>query len=207
MLVVEVQDDASKLLAYFDALGLVPILGRRGWTHMGAVLSDAALQRRAHYRRVVEPRVRELMAAWPDADTVSGFASRLATDDVGTVLRWRPGSKLLLLRSLTLAMQELGIETTVDLCVRLTDTDSSHVRDRLRAIHGVGPKTIDYLAILAGSEKHVAVDSHLQSFAKEAGVLLIKFQALSDTIRTAAARRCCTPGAMDAAIWHYMSHR
>ena len=51
----------QSLLDYFDRLGLSVLNELRGWSHMGAVLADAALQRRADYKAVVLPRVRRLV--------------------------------------------------------------------------------------------------------------------------------------------------
>jgi hypothetical protein len=174
---------------------------------MGGVLADAALQRRARYQLVVQPRVRDLIKSWPDAETVSGFARRLAGDDIGAVLRWRPGPKLVLLRELAGAMTELGIETVADLRARLAGEDAALVRARLRSIRGVGPKTVDYLAILAGCDGSAAIDRHLQRFSAEAGLRKTSYGTLSDTVATAAGRRGWTPTAIDGAIWQHMSTR
>ena len=37
------------------------------WNHMGATLADAVLQRGIDYKAVVEPRVKNLKAAYPEA--------------------------------------------------------------------------------------------------------------------------------------------
>jgi hypothetical protein len=200
------EDDADRLLAYFYRLGLVP-RPDPGWQHMGAVLSDAALAIHAHYASTVLPRVRDLKEKWRDADTVSGFTARIMSDDVSAVLRWREGAKLEVLRNLIKTMEELRIETVADLRSQLTGENSQEVRAALRNIHGVGPKTVDYLAILAGSEDDVAIDVHIQRFAAEAGVSDTSYQALRDAMITAARRRGCSPAAFDSAIWTHMSSR
>jgi len=198
-------DDVDRLLAHFDALGLVLLAGARGWTHMGAVLSDAALQRRTKYKQTVKPRILRLMDEWPDADTLSRFAVRIRTSDVGAVLRWREGPKLTLLRELVGALEGLEIETVADLRARLTAPNSEAVA-RLRDIRGVGPKTLDYIGILSGSEDNVAVDTHQRRFAAEAGVSATSYQALRDVVMAAARRRRWSPAAFEGTIWTYMSN-
>src|SRR5262249_34287000 len=64
----------------------------------------------------------------------------------------REGLKLRLLRELVWAMEELGIDTVTDQLTRLMGT-AWDVCARLRDIRGgVGPKTLDRIAILAGSD-------------------------------------------------------
>lgn len=171
---------------------------------MGATLVDAALQRRTSYRWVVKPRVLDLLRAWPETTTVSAFAARMKTDDIGTVIRWRRPAKLAVLAGLTAAMTDLEIETVSDLGRHLASPDlrPAAVR-RLRAVHGVGPKTTDYLAILAGLTDRVAVDRHLVQFAAAAGVADRSYDYLQQIYIAAAVARGWTPGAVDAAVWKH----
>lgn len=66
-------------------------------------------------------------------------------------------------------------------------------------------ETVDYLAILAGSTFHVAIDVHLRRFATQAGIGPRSYGDLRTVINNAAARRPCTPGALDAAVWAFMT--
>jgi len=199
-------EEARIFLAHFEDLGLEPIISPRGWNHMGAILADAALQRRAKYKKVVRPRVVELKEAWPDADTVTTFAAHMAKEDVAVVLRWRSPAKLQVLAALTTAMQELGIDDVAELRSRFSSSEGSKLlTDRLRKIRGVGPKTVDYLAILSGSQERAAIDSHLQTFAKDAGLQPGSYEHLQQVVARAADLRGCSPSHLDAAIWEYMS--
>jgi endonuclease III len=203
-----VQQDAVRLLSHFDSNGLHPVDSERGWRHMGATLVDAALQRRTSYRWVVKPRVLDLLRAWPETLTVSAFTARVETDDIGAVIRWRRPRKLAVLAGLTAAMADLGIETVADLRRHLGSPDlrPATVR-RLRAVNGVGRKTVDYLAILAGLTERVAVDRHLAQFAADAGIANLSYDHLQQVYVAAAIARRWTPGAIDAAVWKHMTQR
>ena len=195
--------DVALVLARLDELALEPSSGSRGWKHMGAVVADAALQAGVTYRTTVLPRVRKLVADWPEAITTSGFVERMRTDDVATALDWKPDSKkMTTLRDLADLLIREQVETTEDLQQALGDEG---FRSRLRAVKGIGPKTVDYLAILTGSTEHVAVDSQLRAFVRDAGVSTSDYDEVRKVITDAAAERGWDAGAMDAAIWAHQS--
>ncbi|MGW5439682.1 hypothetical protein [Nocardia asteroides] len=52
----------------------------------------------------------------------------------------------------------------------------------------VGPKTVDYIAILTGSTGHVAVDTHIAGFIRAAGVPGGDYRAINALI-TSSRRR------------------
>ncbi|WP_051684255.1 hypothetical protein [Blastococcus sp. URHD0036] len=201
---MDIDEAAVLLLRHLDASGITVTERTRGWNHMGALICDAALQPRTRYRTVVEPRVRALRAAWPDADTVSRFADRLRTSDIGTALNWRGPRKLRVIHELTAALQHEGVETVSDLRQRLAAEDGL-LRARLREVRRVGPKTVDYLSILAGSPDHVAVDVHINGFVLDAGIPSLTYSECVAVVRSAAAMRGWAAGDLDAAIWDHMS--
>lgn len=170
---------------------------------MGAVVTDAALQAGVTYRTTVLPRVRKLVADWPEAITTSAFVERMQNDDVATALDWKPDSKkMTTLRDLADLLVREKVETTEDLQQALGDEG---FRSRLRAVKGVGPKTVDYLGILTGSTEHVAVDSQLRAFVRDAGVSASDYDEVRKVIIDAAADRGWDAGALDAAIWAHQS--
>jgi len=126
-------------------------------------------------------------------------------DDIGAVIRWRRPAKLAVLAGLTAAMTDLEIESISDLGRHLVSHDlrPASVR-RLRAVHGVGPKTIDHLAILACVTDRVAIDRHLVQFAA-AGVADLSYDYLQRIYIAAAIARGWTPGAVDAAVWKHLT--
>lgn len=101
---------------------------------MGAVIADAALQAGVTYRTTVLPRVRKLVADWPEAITTSAFVERMRTDDVATALAWKPDSKkMTTLHDLADLLIREKVETTDDLQQALGDEG---FRSRLRAVKG-----------------------------------------------------------------------
>lgn len=172
---------------------------------MGAVLADASLQAGVRYATTVLPRVRRLLAEWPDAVTTSALIQRLddPTTPVASVLSWKSeGKKLSIFRALAGFLHAEGIETTSQLRESLAD---AAFRGQLRRIKGVGAKTVDYLSILTGSTDHAAVDSQLRAFARDAGVKATSYDDVRRAVLEAAAARGWAAGSLDAAIWAYQS--
>lgn len=139
---------------------------RRGYDHMGAVLVDAGLQAGVSYVNVVAPRVRRLLAHWPSAATVTRFEEKRRRYGLAEVLRWRDEVKLERIAGLSRAFSANGVESVDDARYWLRDDASQSV---LTTIHGIGPKTSAYLRILVGLDE-LAVDRHLRSFARSAGL-------------------------------------
>ncbi|MFE6861772.1 hypothetical protein [Nocardia sp. NPDC057668] len=200
-------EDLGKVVAYVRSIGLEPREVERGWDHIGGVIVDAALQPRAKYRPVVLPRVREVISQWPDAAVLSGFQRRLEREDLSEFLRWsRRSRKLRVITELAAALNVLEVETVRDLAACYDGGDrEQQTRRVLRRVKGVGPKTVDYIAILTGSTGHVAVDTHIAGFVRDAGVDCGENRAIKDLIVRAAAELGCSAGALDAAIWRYRS--
>lgn len=122
----------------------------------------------------------------------------MRSEDIAAVLDWKPGSKKMnTLRDLVAILVAEGIETTSDLRESLED---DCFRGQLKAVKGVGPKTIDYLAILTGSSQDVAVDTQLRAFVREAGAAASTYEGVRGLVTEAAAARGWSPSALDAAI-------
>ena len=200
-----VASDADLFHTHFSNLGLIPATAARGYHHMGAVLVDSALQPHTNYDLVVAPRVRRLVLGWPDATTTTLFAQRMASEDISRVLPWNGATKLRVLREITNVMITLKVDTVDDLYFHYVDPARvRRTREKLRAIHGVGPKTVDYLAILAGVREHAAIDTRLINFAVEAGIANHSYDFLSEVMRNVAIRLGCGARDLDSAVWHYM---
>lgn len=201
-------DDVQRLIAHVKALGLEPREEERKWGHMGALITDAALQPRTNYRTTVLPRANKVWREWPDAETLSGFLRRLAAEDLSTFLNWRRSSpKLPKIKDIATALDELGVETVSDLAARFRDPElEARTREALRRVKHVGPKTLDYIPILTGSNNHVAVDQHVHGFVVDAGIPGLGYDSVGALVKTAAFKMGVSPGALDAAIWNYMSN-
>lgn len=169
---------------------------------MGAVICDAILQQARHYKRWVQPRVERLREAWPDAHTVTRFRARAAEGELSAVLRTTNRRKLAAIAAVTDLLAASGVETRDELRVWLKE--DAH-RSALLAVHGVGPKTVDYLGTLVGGS-HVAVDVHLRAFARQAGVGATAYHELRRVYEETADRLGHDRGGLEHAVWNHMSN-
>jgi len=198
--------DADLLAARVRLMGLPKAQVGSGWTHMGAVICNAGLQPRAKYKTTVLPRIERLLTSWHEATTTSAFRERLNTDSLSAVLNWRGPRKLAVIDGITTALEMTGIETVDQLRQHyLDDAAAPMLIQRLRSVRRVGPKTVNYLAILAGTGQHVAIDVHLRRFARDAGIANGRDAHLANTYLDAAGQLGWTPGELDRAVWLYQS--
>lgn len=174
---------------------------RQSYSHLGAVLADAALQAGLNYRTVVRPRIERIQALYPAAATLSGLDSTL--DQVGpeAFLDWNHSTKVARFKGVTDALRADGIEDVHDLREWLGRRDT---RDTLLDIHGIGPKTFDYICCLAGLD-HIPVDRHIKSFAFEAGVKVDGYVDLQTAVSFAADLLGLPRRDFDAWIWHRLT--
>ncbi|MCU1532911.1 MAG: hypothetical protein JWO49_2482 [Arthrobacter sp.] len=155
-----VNNDAANLTALMDSHGIdASTEAGRGWDHIGAIIVDAALQRRQNYHATVKPRVVALVAAWPDAATTSGFRRRLDTGKLSEVISWPSPGRLAQVEDMTCVLERQGIETVMELRGALGDQAKRPVlREALAAVRHVSPKTLDYIDTLSGISTGGAVD-------------------------------------------------
>ncbi|MER6110636.1 hypothetical protein ACWGPD_14560 [Streptomyces hirsutus] len=198
-----IEEDVAKLTAHVQTtLGNGPFLAAGGWHHMGAVICDAVLQQARHYRRWVRPRIEQLQESWPEADTVSRFRARVSGGELSAVLRTTHQRKLAAIAAIADLVAADGVETRDELRVWLKEDPH---RSALLAVHGVGPKTVDYLGTLVGGS-HVAVDVHLRAFARQAGVETTTYQGLRRVYERTADLLGHDRGGLEHAVWNYMSN-
>lgn len=178
-----------------------PLPHRAGWSgHLGAILADSVLQSGLHYTNVVRPRV-ERVAAEQCAATLSGFSALIHTQGAVHILYWKsPEKPNRLLRLIALLTSE-NVETTSDLRDWLRRGES---RPRLLTVPGIGPKTVDYLAALAGLPT-VAVDRHVSDFAFSAGVRERQYDRLKRIVEYSADLLGVCRAGLDRSIWTYQS--
>ena len=171
--------------------------------HMGATLADAVLQRGINYETVVEPRIKRLLAAYPEATTTSAFARVVQEHGAPQVLDWGDGQKPQTLVALTNLLLQSGVETEEELRAWLERPGNV---GRLQQIKGIKDKTADYLKILVGIQT-VAVDTHLFRFLTDAGVPTDNYARAHRLIGEAAELLGVEPAKLDYSIWRYMSRR
>jgi endonuclease III len=172
--------------------------GEPEYEHMGALLTDAVLQAGLNYEKVVHPRALRVRDTYPDAVTTSGFLNVLEERGYQEVLQWKDEEKPARLKRLATFLQDQGVETVVDLKEWLSLPESNK---ELRTIRGVGPKTADYLPILAGLPS-VAVDRHIEKFCAGAG---IEKKAIKKAMQEASVELRIDEGFLDYSVWYFMS--
>jgi len=167
------------------------------------LIVDATLQRRQRYQATVAPRVRHLVATWPDAATTAGFLERLSRDDISAVIRWSGSERLEQISAIAGVFRDLGIDTVQDLRDRLTGgaEGAKELRSALRKIRNVGPKTVDYIAILAGDPTAAAVDVRVRRVLGRAGIAAGGYDEVRAVVHAAASKRGWRLADLDAVIW------
>lgn len=196
---------ARLVVTHAERLGIDcgPSTFREPVNHLGAILADSALQAGLNYRTVVKVRVDRIKALFPEAANLSGVFDLIGRGGVCDFLLWRHPVKVSRFISLAEALGEHGIEDVLLLQERLLDVG---FRDRLLAINGVGPKTVDYLCCLVGLDC-VAIDRHIRVFASNAGVQITDYYALKTIISYAADLLGVSRRDFDAWIWGHLSQK
>ena len=176
------------------------------YKHMGATITDAVLQAGLCYETQVWPKVQHVMAI-SDAATTSGFLAALRESGGKAVVNWTATEKLGRMEAVAELFIAEGVETEADLYAWLCgDGPACRVNAaRLLAVHGIGPKTVDYFKILCGEQDTAAVDVHLTRFIEQAGVRVTSYEQARTVIAEAARLLGVTAARLDHSIWTYMS--
>lgn len=153
-------------LATAEGVFSYPGKDRRSYFHLGAVVADAVLQAGLNYSSVVRPRINRIMSEYPDADNVDVLIDIVHSGMAPHFLNWKHHVKTTRFEKLVITFRDADIKNVSILrdglyCEKFCQS--------LLNIKGIGPKTIDYMACLIGIDS-IAVDRHIRSFAKQAGV-------------------------------------
>lgn len=196
---------ARRIADYADGLGVhhVPVKPRVASDHLGAALADAVLQAGVSYRTVVRTRIDRIHSRFPEAATLSGLITILEQQGAADFLLWSHPTKTLRFESLIQLLATQGVGTTFELKCWLNRSDT---RKHLLGVHGIGPKTCDYLSCLVGIDC-IAVDRHVRTFAREAGVTISDYDRLKSVVSYAADLLAMTRRDFDAWIWKTTSAR
>ena len=183
------------------------------YNHMGATITDAVLQAGLRYETVVWPRVQHVMTI-PSAATTSGFLAALRERGGEEVVHWTHAEKLGRMEAVAELFIAESVETEADLHFWLCgDPAAGHGEDaacsaniaKLAAVHGIGPKTIDYFEILCGEQDTAAIDMHLTRFLEKAGVRVTSYEQARAVIAGAATELGVPAAQLDHSIWTHMS--
>ena len=199
-----VAEKAEKLAKYAEGLGdefreTAKNAEQPEYKSMGALILDGILQAGMKYSVVVQ-RVHRFCERYPGNKTVSDFIQAVRKDGWEEVCGWKHETKLGRIRALVEFLQKQKIETVADFRKWVEQPGNPEL---LPAVKGVGPKTRDYLQMLAGVPM-VAVDVHLKNFMREAGVSFADYAEAAKIIAAAGKILGMNPGQIDGAIWRYM---
>src|ERR1022692_3372383 len=197
--VIEELEFARRIADYADDLGVrhSRVSLRVTSAHLGAVLADAILQAGVSYRNVVRMRVERIHSRFPEAATLPGLIVLLEQKGAAEFLLWSHPIKMSRFVSLTHLLAEQNINTTVELRLWLNGDDA---REHLLSLHGIGPKTCDYLSCLVGIDC-IAIDRHVRRFANEAGIAISDYEKLKSVVSYAADLLGMPRRDFDAWIW------
>ena len=170
---------------------------RASCDHMGAVIADAVLQAGLNYATVVRPRVLNILRNFPAEHRVSALVRLVSENKTAAFLNWHHPEKISRFERLVDFLMRRNIELVQDLQTHLLQDDFC---DALSGIKGIGPKTIDYMACLVGIDS-IAVDRHVRTFAKRAGIEHDDYSFLRQTFCYAADLLTLPRRDFDAWIW------
>ena len=165
--------------------------------HLGAVLADSVLQAGLNYTAVVRPRVLAILRSHPDRFTISSLVSLIQNGETSAFLNWGHHVKLRRFEALVDFLSKKGVEDVHDLHKRLATDEFCR---EIQTINGVGPKTVDYMACLIGIDS-IAVDRHIRTFAKAAGVEDDDYHFLRESFCCAADLLSVSRRDFDAWLW------
>ena len=195
-------DSAVRLKGYIERLAeWALVVAGEPYDHMGAVICDAGLQAGINYQYVVWPRIKRLLAMYPEARTTSEFLDLLNNHGPEKLIEWNGAKKAATIRSLAELLARHGVETTDQLRSWLLEPGNL---THLSTISGIGPKTLDYIQILVGIQT-VAVDVHLRNFVRQAGIAVDSYTDARDLISRTADLMGVDWAVLDHSIWAYMS--
>jgi endonuclease III len=196
---------ARRVADYASSLGAQSARAtpRLSSNHLGAVVADAVLQAGVNYRTVVERRVTRIRERYPQTATLDGLLAVVEHDGISDFLLWNHSTKLVRFSHLVRLLAEIDIRTTDSLREWLPDEDA---RIRLMSLHGIGPKTYDYMCCLVGIDR-IAVDRHVRTFAANAGVATVDYGDLQIVVSYAADLLGIARRDFDAWIWATVSSR
>jgi hypothetical protein len=195
-------DAAQRLVDYIKSRpGFVYHKVDPPYGHMGATIADSLLQANNRYSSVT-PRVRRILARWPRENTVTAVLDVLKSVPAVQFLNWNGKDRADRFCEVLLLLKREGVESESDFRTWLgKETNLS----KLRSVHGIGPKTVDYFRLMVGLQG-AAIDRRLLKFLGMAGIQFSQSDyATALAIINRAADLASVPRAdFDHSIWRYV---
>lgn len=201
MLDVELCNYAKKLANFIQKKEFVSVTQRTPYYHMGATIIDSILQAGLNYHHIVYPRVFRLLTKYSDYRTTCDFIILMQVFPLTELIDWKNSKKLQCISDLSWLLYDNDIENENQLAKWL-DVEKSI--SQLKAINGIGPKTVDYLKILSGNQA-IAVDRHLFAFLELAGIFRCSYHDASLIYGKASELLNISQYELDRKVWLYMA--
>lgn len=196
--------EARQLVNYIECLdtfNIIDIPNKPSYSHIGGLFTDIVLQTGLNYNNIVKPRVLKIINHYPDAYNVKGFSKIIENKGLSELINWKHPTKLQRIINLITFAKINNIDTCNELRVFLTSMVN---RSLLLEINGFGPKTLDYALKLLNFDT-VAVDRHIASFVKRAGINIQNYYHIKSIVEYAADFMNISRTSIDYSIWRYMS--
>lgn len=202
---MDTQQAAKKFANYLQLLTNFVVVDYfdGNYNHMGATISDAILQAGLKYESVVRPRIARMRSQYPEAKTTSAFLKLLSDVGAKVVLEWSDDEKPNRVLGLAKFFLAQHVETEQELKAWLAIQSNL---PNLLMVRGIGPKTVDYIKILVGSQT-TAVDRHVFAILSEAGLPTTNYEQARDIVNVAGDILGIERAYFDHSIWQYMSRR
>jgi hypothetical protein len=193
------REDVAKVadLLAFVRPSLPTVERRRHYSHMGALLADVALQTSLNYEYVVLPRVRRIATLFEKHTCTSEMLEIVEEHGAPSVLGWRHPDKPRRYVDLLHTCRDLRVETVDELRGALSACDTLSC---FRQIRGIGPKSLDYLLLLAGVAT-IPMDRHMSWFLSVAGVQRRSYEQRRAILVKACERVGADVARTDQALW------
>lgn len=199
------ESNAEKLVKYVNTIPDFIIYEKidGNYNHIGATVADAILQANNNYTSNVKPRIKRILDTYPKAKTTSSLFFLLEKINTVEFLNWNGEDRAKRFLNVLSLLSLEKINTEIELKNWLSDDNNL---PKLRAIKGIGPKTIDYFKILVGISTS-AIDRHLLNFLKMAGLTPSNYYEAQIIINSAADILSVKHSYFDHSIWQFMSRR
>jgi len=193
---------AQRLVNYIKSLrGFVYHKVDPPYGHMGATIADSILQANNRYSSVT-PRIQRILARWPRENTVTAVLDVLKSVPAVQFLNWNGKDRADRFCEVLLLLKREGVDSESEFRTWLgKETNLS----KLRSVHGIGPKTVDYFRLMVGLQG-AAIDRRLLKFLGMAGIPLTQsdYSAALAIINRAADLASVPRADFDHSIWRYI---
>jgi len=193
---------AQRLFNYIKSLrGFVYHKVDPPYGHMGATIADSILQANNRYSSVT-PRIQRILARWPRENTVTAVLDVLKSVPAVQFLNWNGKDRADRFCEVLLLLKREGVDSESEFRTWLgKETNLS----KLRSVHGIGPKTVDYFRLMVGLQG-AAIDRRLLKFLGMAGIPLTQsdYSAALAIINRAADLASVPRADFDHSIWRYI---